>query len=69
MALQTAPLAVIPYLTSETETRAQRRRRYLLLASLVAAFIIALLLINFLVTPLDVMWFKGMRKINQIMGE
>jgi protein tyrosine kinase modulator len=69
MVLQTAPLAVIPYLTSEAETRTQRRRRYLLLASLVAAFVIALLLINFLVTPLDVMWFKGMRKVDQIVGE
>jgi succinoglycan biosynthesis transport protein ExoP len=66
--LQTAPLAVIPYLTSEAESTARTRRRLLLLAAAVATVIIALLLINYFVTPLDVMWFKGLRKVDQIMG-
>ena len=68
MLLQAAPLAVIPYLTSEAESRTRARRRYLILAAAVVGLVIALLVVNFFVTPLDVIWFKGLRKIDLIMG-
>lgn len=68
MALHTAPLAVIPYLASDRETGALRRRRYLLLGLILAGIVVALLLIHFLITPLDVMWFRGLRKVDQLVG-
>lgn len=69
MILQTAPLAVIPYLTSAAETSKHKRRRYLLVAAVLAGVILLLLLVHFLGTPLDVMWFKGLRKVDQLVGE
>lgn len=66
--LQTAPLAVIPYLASEREIGTVRRQRYLLLGLILAGIVIALLLVHFLVSPLDVMWFRGLRKIDQLVG-
>jgi len=67
--LHTAPLAVIPYLANEAETSTEKRRRYYILAAAVTGIIVLLLLVNFLVTPLDVMWFKGLRKIDSLVGE
>jgi len=67
--LHTAPLAVIPYLSNEAETSTEKRRRYYMLAVAVAGIIVLLLLVNYLVAPLDVMWFKGMRKIDSLVGE
>jgi uncharacterized protein involved in exopolysaccharide biosynthesis len=67
--VQVAPLAVIPYLSSAAETSSHKRRRYLILAAIVAVIAIALLLVHNFVSPLDVMWFRGMRKVDQIVGE
>jgi uncharacterized protein involved in exopolysaccharide biosynthesis len=56
------PLAVIPYI----ETAAERRRRLLktilIAAGLIIAAGLALLAIDLLVMPLDVIWFKLLRK-------
>jgi len=67
--LQMAPLAVIPYMANAAETGAQRRKRIILFASVVAGIIVVLLLVHFLVSPLDVLWFRGMRKVDNIVGE
>jgi uncharacterized protein involved in exopolysaccharide biosynthesis len=67
--LQMAPLAVIPYLATEADTRRERTRKRVILASVVAGIAIILLLIHFLVSPLDVLWFRGMRKVDNIVGE
>jgi hypothetical protein len=64
-----APLAVIPYMANTAETEAQRRKRIILIASVIAGTITVLLLIHFLVSPLDVLWFRGMRKVDNIVGE
>jgi hypothetical protein len=34
-----------------------------------ALFALALALVHFFVSPLDVMWFRGMRKVDQVIGE
>jgi uncharacterized protein involved in exopolysaccharide biosynthesis len=64
-----APLAVIPYMANAAETGAQRRKRIILFASVVAGIIVVLLLVHFLVSPLDVLWFRGLRKVDNIVGE
>jgi succinoglycan biosynthesis transport protein ExoP len=67
--LQAAPLAVIPYLTSHEEIRVQRRRRNMLIAAFFIVLVATLLLVHFFVSPIDVMWFRGMRKVDQLVGE
>jgi uncharacterized protein involved in exopolysaccharide biosynthesis len=67
--VQVAPLAVIPYLSSEAETKSGKRKRYIVLVSIMALMALALALVHFFVSPLDVMWFRGMRKVDQVIGE
>jgi len=67
--LQTAPLAVIPYLPNAADTRAQTRKKRIIIFSVVAAIIISVLLVHFLFSPLDVLWFRVMRKVDNIIGE
>jgi len=67
--LHTAPLAVIPYLPNTADTRAQTRKKRIMIFSAIAVIVIVLLLVHFLFSPLDVLWFRGMRKVDNIIGE
>jgi succinoglycan biosynthesis transport protein ExoP len=67
--LQTAPLAVIPYLPNEADIRAQQQKKRLIIIAVLAGIIISLLLVHFLFSPLDVLWFRGLRKLDSIVGE
>lgn len=67
--LQTAPLAVIPYLPNAADTRAQTRKKATMIFTIIAGITIVLLLVHFLFSPLDVLWFRGLRKIENIIGE
>jgi len=66
--LNTAPLAVIPYLVNTTDTSRKKNRRMILIVSVVAGIITVLLLIHFLYSPLDVLWFRGLRKADKVIG-
>ncbi len=66
--LNTAPLAVIPYLASDADIGREKKRRWLIIAGVITAIIVVLLLINFLYSPLDVLWFRGLRKVDSIVG-
>jgi len=66
--LNTAPLAVIPYLASDADISRQSKRRRLMLAGVIGGIVVVLLLINFLYSPLDVLWFRGLRKLDNIVG-
>ena len=66
--LNTAPLAVIPYLPNEADTSSQKKKKGILLFSVIAGIIILLLLVHFLFSPLDVLWFRGLRKVDGIVG-
>ena len=66
--LNTAPLAVIPYLASAADISREKKRRRLIIAGIIAGIIVILLLINFLYSPLDVLWFRGLRKLDNIVG-
>ena len=67
--LNTAPLAIIPYLPSAAETRARKQKRRILVITVIAGIIIMLLMVHFLFSPLDVLWFKGLRKVDNIVGD
>ncbi len=66
--LNTAPLAVIPYLASDADIGRQKKRGWLVIAAVLGGFILVLLLIHFLYSPLDVLWFRGLRKMDNIVG-
>ena len=67
--LHTAPLAVIPYLPNAADTRAQQTKKRIMIIAVIAGIIILLLLVHFLFSPLDVLWFRGLRKVDTIIGE
>ena len=67
--LHTAPLAVIPYLPNAADTRAERSKKRIMLISVIAGIVIVLLLVHFLFSPLDVLWFRGLRKVDTMIGE
>lgn len=64
----TAPLAVIPYFETDDETFDQGRRRLVLLGLGFGAVILALGLIHWFWTPLDVLWFRSLRKLDTALG-
>jgi succinoglycan biosynthesis transport protein ExoP len=66
--LNTAPLAVIPYLAGPADLRRERKRRWLIFAGIIGGIVLILLLIHFLYSPLDVLWFRGMRKVDSLVG-
>lgn len=66
--LQVAPLAVIPYLASDRETAAQRKHRRMLVYGAVAIVFAAVVLVHFFVSPLDVLWFRALRKATKVTG-
>jgi len=66
--LNTAPLAVIPYLASSADISRRKRRQWLIIAGIITGIVVILLLINFLYSPLDVLLFRGMRKMDAIVG-
>ena len=67
--LHTAPLAVIPYLPNAEDTLKQHNKKKMTLISIVIGIIVLLVLVHFLLTPLDVLWFRGLRKVDTIIGE
>jgi uncharacterized protein involved in exopolysaccharide biosynthesis len=67
--LQTAPLAVIPYLPNAADDRARTSKKRMMIFAVIAGIIVLVLLVHFLFTPLDVLWFRGMRKVDAIIGE
>lgn len=67
--LGTAPLAVVPYFTSQLESSAQQRKRRLVIAALIAGLVAALLFVHLFISPLDVVWFRGLRKVDQLVGD
>lgn len=66
--LQVAPLAVIPYLATDSETAARRRYRRMLVLGAVGVVVLAVILVHFFVSPLDVLWFRALRKATKVTG-
>jgi polysaccharide biosynthesis transport protein len=56
-------LAVIPYMETGREKLRRRRLVGLIALSMVAALVVALLAVHFFWMPLDVLWFRALRKL------
>lgn len=66
--LGTPPLAAIPYMQNKQDVTKRRRRRRTITVTIVVAIVAVLVAINYLWMPLDVLWFKILRKINIVSG-
>jgi succinoglycan biosynthesis transport protein ExoP len=67
--VHTAPLAVIPYLANAAEISRKRKKRIITIALVILSIIAVILLVHFLFSPLDVLWFRALRKADNIVGE
>ncbi|MAT64062.1 MAG: lipopolysaccharide biosynthesis protein [Gammaproteobacteria bacterium] len=66
--LQVMPLAAIPYQRTEGETRKRRSRKWKVLGGTAVAVLIAVLAVHFFMSPLDVLWFRLLRKAGDMTG-
>ena len=66
--LEVPPLSVIPYMkNSEDSIRAQKTRK-IAVTVFASGLVLLLILAHFLWTPLDVLWFRGLRKVDTVIG-
>jgi len=61
-------MAVIPYQTLDRQISRRRTRKFVIMLALAAAVIVALVLVHIFFTPLDVVWFKTLRRIGILLG-
>jgi len=66
--LTAAPLAVIPVIYNTYDLKRKKQINTAIITSVISSIVIVLLLIHFFWTPLDVLWFRGMRKAENVMG-
>ena len=63
-----APLAVIPYLANDTEVKRGKRKTLLVLVGVLGSVAAALMLFHLFVSPLDVLWFRLLRRAGNTTG-
>ena len=68
MALGAAPLAAIPYLENEREVSRRKRRLATKVTAAAAAIILAIAMLHYFWTPLDVLWYKALRKADVVIN-
>ncbi len=65
--LTAAPLAVIPLIYNTYDLRHKQRVNRIVVSAIIGSIVTVLLLIHFFWTPLDVLWFRGIRKAENVM--
>ena len=68
LAVGAAPLAVIPYLETDTEAGRRKRRLATKATAAAAAIILAIAMLHYFWTPLDVLWYKALRKADVVIN-
>jgi len=66
--LESPPLSVIPYLPTGEDLAKSGNTRKIIIAFVASGFVLLVLLVHFFWTPLDVLWFKGLRKVDTVIG-
>lgn len=66
--LSAPPLSVIPYMKNTADLVQEERVKRIVIVTFVSGLVLAVLLVHFLWTPLDVLWFKGLRKVDTVIG-
>ena len=67
MLLGIAPLAVIPYEMNLKDVTKHKRIRKRIILLFIMVIVLALLFVHFVITPLDVLWYRGLRKLDVLM--
>ncbi len=67
--LESPPLSVIPYLQNSEDLARAEKTKKIVITVFASSFVILLLLVHFLWTPLDVLWFRGLRKVDTVIGD
>jgi len=68
MVLGAAPLAMIPYLENDRETSRRKRRLATRAVAAVGAVILLIVALHVFWTPLDVLWYKALRKADVVIN-
>jgi len=63
-----APLAVIPFMANDTEVKQRKRRTVTRATAAAAAFILAVAMVHYFWKPLDVLWYKALRKADVVIN-
>jgi uncharacterized protein involved in exopolysaccharide biosynthesis len=63
-----APLAVIPYLENDAESSKRKRRTTGRVAAAVGVIILSIVMLHYFWTPLDVLWYKALRKADVVIN-
>jgi uncharacterized protein involved in exopolysaccharide biosynthesis len=68
MDLVTTLLSVIPYRENQEDVARKLKTKKLIITAAAISVVVVVILAHFLWTPLDVLWFKGLRKADGIIG-
>lgn len=66
--LSAPPLSVIPYMKNNEDLLRAEKTKRIVIITFVSSFVLVVLLVHLLWTPLDVLWFKGLRKVDNAIG-
>lgn len=66
--LNAPPLSVIPYMQNNEETTRTVKIKRRTFAAFAASLVLIVILAHLLWTPLDVLWFRGLRKVDNVLG-
>lgn len=61
-------LSVIPYIETQEDIARKIKTKKLIFTTAAVSLVVVIILAHFLWTPLDVLWFKGLRKADVIIG-
>jgi len=62
------PLVVVPYEMNLADITKKKRVKKRVILLFIAVIAVALLFIHFVISPLDVLWFRVLRKIDVLMA-
>ena len=62
------PLSVIPYMRNSEDLQRAAKVKKTAIIAFTAAVVLVVVFVHLFVTPLDVLWFKGLRKVNSAVG-
>lgn len=68
MAVGAAPLAVIPYMATEREISRSKRRAVTRITAAAAVIVLGIAAVHFFWQPLDVIWYKALRKADVVIN-
>jgi succinoglycan biosynthesis transport protein ExoP len=66
--LSEPPLSVIPYMKNSEDLAHAEKMKKRVVAAFAGGLVLVVLLIHFFWTPLDILWFRGLRKIGTVIG-